>query len=235
MPRQARILLANTPHHIVQRGHNRQTIFVERQDYRYYLDTLKEWKQDLNVKVYGYCLMTNHVHLIVEPNEEADTIGKLMKRLAGRQTRYENHQEGRSGSLWEGRYKSSPIETDAYLLSCLRYVERNPVKAGMVEHVADYEWSSYAQHAGLTEDKWIDDDAMYLSLGSDKAAQQHAYADYVNQVGSEQENKLIKNALQRNQLTGSQRFVDEVERRIGLRIEHRSPGRPVKRVKVQLK
>lgn len=118
MPRQARIVLANTPHHIAQRGHNRQTIFVERQDNLYYLETLKEWKHELNVKVYGYCLMTNHVHLIVEPNDEPENIGKLMKRLAGRQTRYVNHQEGRSGSLWEGRYKSSPIEIDAYLLAC---------------------------------------------------------------------------------------------------------------------
>jgi putative transposase len=235
MPRQARIVLANTPHHIVQRGHNRQTVFVERQDYVYYLDTLKEWKQELDVKVYGYCLMTNHVHLILAPNDDTEHIGKLMKRLAGRQTRYVNHQEGRSGSLWEGRYKSSPIETNAYLLACLRYVERNPVKAGMVENVADYEWSSYAQHSGLTEETWLDEDPMYLSLGNDKSTRQQAYAVYVNQAGSEQENQLIKTALQRNQLTGSSRFVDDVERRIGLRIEHRSPGRPVKRVKELMK
>ncbi|MDF1589579.1 MAG: transposase, partial [Gammaproteobacteria bacterium] len=111
MPRQARIILQNTPHHIVQRGHNRETVFVEKEDYIYYLDTLKEWKQELRVNVYGYCLMSNHVHLILDPVDEPANLGKLMKRLAGRQTRYVNYQEKRTGSLWEGRYKSSPIET----------------------------------------------------------------------------------------------------------------------------
>lgn len=228
MPRRARIILANRPHHIVQRGHNRQTVFVERQDYLYYLDTLKEWKRELKVSVYGYCLMTNHVHLILNPNNEPENLGKLMKRLAGRQTRYVNHQENRSGSLWEGRYKSSPIETNAYLLSCLRYVERNPVKAGMVENAVDYEWSSYSQHAGKADEKWIDDDSMYLSLGSSQLERERHYIEYVNQAGSEQENQLIKKALQRNQLTGSARFIDEVERRLGVRIEQRGQGRPRK-------
>lgn len=226
MLRRARIILANTPHHIVQRGHNRQTVFVEKADYDYYLDTLKEWKRELNVSVYGYCLMTNHVHRISNPNNEPENLGKLMKRLAGRQTRYVNHQENRSGSLWEGRYKSSPIETNAYLLSCLRYVERNPIKSGMVKSVADYEWSSYSQHAGLTENKWIDDDPIYLSLANEQEARQQRYMNYVNEVGSEQENQLIQNGLQRNQLTGSARFIDEVESRLGVRIEQRGQGRP---------
>ena len=226
MPRQARIILPNTPHHIVQRGHNCETVFVERQDYLYYLDTLKEWKQELNVNVYGYCLMTNHVHLILDAKDEPANIGKLMKRLAGRQTRYVNYQEKRTGSLWEGRYKSSPIETDTYLLACHRYVERNPVKAGVVEHEQDYEWSSYRQHAGLEGDYWIDNDAVYMGIANNKEERMQRYRDYLNQPGSDNENQLIHTALQRNQLTGSSRFVDEVEKRLGQRIEQRGPGRP---------
>jgi REP-associated tyrosine transposase len=226
MPRRARILLANTPHHIVQRGHNRETVFVERDDYLYYLDTLKEWKQELEVNVYGYCLMTNHVHLILDPRDEPANIGKLMKRLAGRQTRYVNYQEKRSGSLWEGRYKSSPIETDSYLLACHRYVERNPVKAGMVEDVADYEWSSYRQHVGLEDDIWIDSDPAYKGLSNNAEARMIHYKNYVSQSGSESETHLIKSALQRGQLTGGNRFIEDVEKRLGLRIEHRGPGRP---------
>ncbi|MEQ8959474.1 MAG: transposase, partial [Coleofasciculus sp. C2-GNP5-27] len=120
------------PHHIVQRGHNRKAVFVEAGDYRYYLHNLREWKLTLGVKVYSYCLMTNHVHLIVEPGDDVTTVSRLMKQLAARQTRWVNKQEGRSGSLWEGRYKSSPIQRDCYLLQCCRYVERNPVKARMV-------------------------------------------------------------------------------------------------------
>lgn len=226
MPRQARLVLANTAHHIVQRGHNRETVFVERQDYVYYLETLKEWKQELNVAVYGYCLMTNHVHLILNPNDEPDNLGRLMKRLAGRQTRYVNHQENRSGSLWEGRYKSSPIETDSYLLACLRYVERNPIKAGMVKELTDYEWSSYPQHAGFETDCWIDDDEAYLGLGHSKEERMQNYRNYLNQPNLVSESKTIANALQRNQLTGTSRFVDEIEKRLGYRIEQRGPGRP---------
>ena len=109
MPRIGRVVVPNYPHHIVQRGHNRQVVFAGGDDFRYYLDTLKTWKMEYGVKVYGYCLMTNHVHLVLEPPEEVAALGRLMKRLAGRQTRYVNRLEGRRGTLWESRYKSSPI------------------------------------------------------------------------------------------------------------------------------
>ena len=106
MPRIGRVVLANYPHHVVQRGHNRQVVFAEEADFLYYLDTLKEFKDLYDVKVYGFCLMTNHVHLILQPGEEIAGLGQLMKRLAGRQTRFVNRQESRSGTLWEGRYRS---------------------------------------------------------------------------------------------------------------------------------
>jgi len=138
MPRKARVVLPNYPHHVVQRGYNRQAVFIEETDYLYYLENLAEWKTTLGCKVYGYCLMTNHVHLIVDPGERAENLGLLVKRLAGRQTRLVNRVERRTGSLWEGRYKSSAIETDRYLLACCRYVELNPVRAGMVATPAEY-------------------------------------------------------------------------------------------------
>jgi len=170
MPRKARIILRNTPHHIVQRGHNRSAVFVEESDYRYYLDTLKEWKAELGIKLYGYCLMTNHVHLIVDPGDDPAHIGWLMKRLAGRQTRYVNALERRSGSLWEGRFKSSPIETDTYLLACCRYVELNPVRAGIVGRAEDYPWCSYRQKTGLAAKTWIDLDPPIWAWGRTRRA-----------------------------------------------------------------
>ncbi|AKH68393.1 transposase [Spongiibacter sp. IMCC21906] len=142
MPRRARVIVPGLPQHIVQRGHNRQVVFVEDRDFEYYLEALSEWKDILGIEVFSYCLMTNHVHLVVGAPEELAAIPQLMKRLAGRQTRYVNKIERRSGSLWDGRYKVSPIDTDAYLLWCCRYVERNPVKAGMVKKAEDYAWSS---------------------------------------------------------------------------------------------
>jgi putative transposase len=143
MPRVAHIVLTGYPHHVIQRGHNRQAVFATDEDRQYYLDNLWEWKERLRCKLYTYCLMTNHIHLIVNPGENKENLAVLMKHLAGRQTRYVNRLEGRSGSLWEGRYKSSPISTDEYLLACCRYVEMNPVRAGIVADPCDYSWSSY--------------------------------------------------------------------------------------------
>ena len=107
MPRTAEVIVPNMPHHIVQRGHDHKPVFIESCDYQYYLDNLREWKQTLDIRVYSYCLMTNHIHLIVEPGDETTSISELMKRLAGKQTRWVNRLETRSGSLWEGRFKIS--------------------------------------------------------------------------------------------------------------------------------
>ena len=128
MPRIARVVLPGYAHHVIQRGHNRQVVFAESRDFAYYLETLAAFKNDYAVKVYAYCLMTNHVHLLLAP-QASEGLAQLMKRVAGRQTRYHNGRERRSGTLWESRYKSSPVDTDAYLLACVRYIELNPVRA----------------------------------------------------------------------------------------------------------
>ena len=125
MPRTARVVIANQPHHIVQRGHNRQVVFAHADDYGLYLETLKEWKAQLKCKVYAYCLMTNHVHLVIDPGAKAENLALLMKRVAGRYTRYINKKEFRTGTVWEGRYKSSLIDKGEYLLACCRYVGKN--------------------------------------------------------------------------------------------------------------
>jgi len=228
MPRKARVILSNTAHHIVQRGHNRAAVFIEEQDYLHYLSILKEWKEKFGTRMYGYCLMTNHVHLILDPAEDVTSIGKLMKRLAGRYTRYFNHQERRTGSVWEGRYKSSPIETEHYLKACSRYVDMNPVRAGMVKHPGEYPWSSYRQKVGMDTEKWIDADACFQGLSPYPKVRQRLYAEYVSNDISEGEQTFIGQALNRGQLTGSHRFIDEVESRIGIRVEHRGQGRPSK-------
>ena len=143
MPRRARVLVPGCPHHLVQRGHNRNAVFVADEDYQYYLDNLTEWKNQLGIRIYAWCLMTNHIHLVVEALSEVSNISLLMKRVNGRQSAYTNRLENRSGSLWEGRFKASPIQRESYLLNCNRYVELNPVRAGMVTHASDYLWSSY--------------------------------------------------------------------------------------------
>ena len=145
MPRKARILVPNCPHHVVQRGHNRKAVFIADTDYEYYLENLKAFKEVFDIRVYAWCLMTNHVHLILEPGNDETTISLLMKRLAGRQSALVNKLEKRSGSLWEGRFKASPIQKEVYLMACVRYVEMNPVRAGMVFGAEQYKWSSYSK------------------------------------------------------------------------------------------
>lgn len=226
MPRTARLIVPNYPHHIIQRGHNRQVVFANTDDYLYYLENLQEWKEKLGCLVYGYCLMTNHVHLIVNPGEDANNIGLLMKRLAGRQTRYINKKEKRTGSLWEGRYKSSTISTDEYLLACCRYVELNPVRAGLVADPAKYRWSSYGSKCGEREQALLDFDPCYLELSDSPLLRAKKYAQWVAETTPEGELELIRGSLQRGQLTGSNRFVEEIERKLEKRIDFRKQGRP---------
>jgi len=230
MPRKARIVVPNTPHHIVQRGHNKQVVFVSDDDCRYYLENVFEWKEQLNCKVYAWCLMTNHIHLIINPGNEVDNLGKLMKRLAGKQTRYINRLEKRTGSLWEGRYKSSPIETDAYLLACCRYVELNPVRAKMVEKPEEYRWSSYQEKIGLKEQDKMDADACYLSLGETQEQRMARYKQWVESEVSEQEIKSIREAMQRGHPTGSPLFTEVIEKKLDIRLSLNKPGRPRKQI-----
>lgn len=227
MPRLARVVLPNFPHHIVQRGHNKQAVFAEPQDFENYLSNLKELKAALGVKVYAFCLMTNHVHLLLDPGDDVTALGKLMKSLAARTTRYRNRLEGRSGTLWESRYKSSPVQTDTYLLACSRYIELNPVRAGMIEYARQYRWSSFRLRFNESaESNWLDQTSCFEGLGTDQGKRLASYASFVEQTPSASEMHLIRTALQRGQLTGNSIFTDEIEKIIGRRVSMRGPGRP---------
>jgi putative transposase len=226
MPRRARIAVANFPHHIVQRGHNRRVVFVTDRDRLTYLETLREFRAELDLKIYGYCLMTNHVHLIVDPGNDALNLGLLMKRLAGRHTRRINKLERRTGTSWEGRFKCSPIESDRYLLACTRYVDLNPVRAKMVARPDEYVWSSYRARVGIIECDWLDPDPCFLALASDAKRRQERYREFVEQGITNYELNFIRDAVQRNQLTGGESFMLEIQQRIGERILFRSRGRP---------
>ena len=226
MGRQVRVFVTGLPHHIVQRGHNRNAVFSTSSDYEYYLANLVEWKSHYDVAVYAYCLMTNHVHLILAPRTAESDVSALMRRLSARQARRVNRLEGRVGTLWSGRFKNSVIDTDKYLLSCLRYVELNPIRAGMVRRPEDYRWSSYPERIGICDSCLIDNDPVTEALGSSLAARREAYRKFVLQSESVAECEFIRTAVRRNQLTGDNRFIEEIERRTGFRIDTRKQGRP---------
>lgn len=226
MPRKARILVPNCPHHVVQRGHNRKAVFVADEDYRYYLENLKEFKEKLDIRLYAWCLMTNHIHLILEPGDDARVISELMKRLAGRQSAYVNKLERRTGSLWEGRFKASAIQKEQYLLTCVRYVEMNPVRAGMVAGPRQYKWSSYRERVQAVPGRMLDRDECYIGLASAEEERIWRYRQFVREGSGEEELSMLRKSLNRNQLTGNGLFVDEIENRIGIRVESRARGRP---------
>ena len=166
----------------------------------------------------------------MQSDHEGSDLSRLMRVLAARHTRYSNRLERRTGTLWEGRFKSSLIDTDHYLLACCRYVDLNPVRAGMVVATEAYRWSSYTARAGYSEaGVWQDFDLLYLSLGKDAAERQAHYRTFVSAGVPAPELGLIREAVQRNQLTGNDRFAELIACKVGRRVEARGPGRPRKK------
>ncbi|MDQ1302344.1 MAG: REP-associated tyrosine transposase [Pseudomonadota bacterium] len=228
MGRSPRLLLADFPHHIVQRGHNRNVVFVDAGDYQYYLANLKEWKQKYAVDVHAWCLMSNHVHLVLTPRRRGAAISDLMRRLSARQCRYVNRLERRLGTLWCGRFRSSVIDTDGYLLACLRYVELNPVRAGIVGHPVDYPWSSYRERMGLAAPAVLDADPVTVRAGESADDRRRRYTAYFATSADHAEDELIRRSVNRNQLTGGDVFIRDIQLRTGLWIESRGRGRPAR-------
>ncbi len=228
MPRQTRLIIPGLPHHIVQRGHNRQAIFSDARDYQHYLDNLVERRASLGIAIYGYCLMPDRVHIIAGAPDDTSSIPRLMKHLAGQQTRFVNSVTQRSGSLWESRYRISPIDAQEYLLYCCRYVDLAPATANLVSRAEEYCWSSCAARLGLTDSPWLDNAAIVNLLGTTPESSGEAYRTFLESDIDSQHDELIELAIQRNKLTGGPRFIDEIERQTGMRIEMRGRGRPRK-------
>lgn len=226
MARSARLVVPYCAHHIVHRGHNREPVFLSDADYRFYLDNLFALKKDLDCQVYAFCLMPNHVHLLVDPGANPDNLARLMKHLGGRQARYANRAQDRSGALWEGRFRSSPVSPD-YAIPCCRYIELNPVRAYFADVPDTYEWSSYRTRLGLARNA-IDHHQQYLALNEDASKRAEKYREYMLDSASPEEMKIIRDGIQRNGLTGDRSFKATIESELGIKIEVRRRGRPRK-------
>lgn len=228
MPRRARIVLPNYPHHIVHRGHNRQPVFSSDEERQFYLSKLLEEKEKHSCRMYAFCLMPNHVHLLIDPGNNLSALGLLMKSVAGQHTRHVNKLSRRRGTLWEGRYYSSPINVDSYLLACTKYIEMNPVRAGIVENPEDFKWSSYRHKSGFESFPWLDEDPIYRSLGKNSTQRITRYRQSMQKALTARMQRFIRTAVIRGQLTGGQDFSDQVYRETGWQVRHRGPGRPKK-------
>lgn len=232
MPRRARIALPNVPIHLIQRGNNRQPCFFADEDYCRYLDWLAEYASKTGCRIHAYVLMTNHVHLLISSGR-ADAGGALMKLLGQRYVQYVNRAYQRSGTLWEGRFRSCPVQEESYLLGCQRYIELNPVRASMVTHPADYRWSSYRANAQGEADPLVQPHPLYAALGIDAATRQTAYRElfrYELEPGMADE---IRRATNGNFALGGERFAARVAEMIGRRVVPGQSGRPRKLVAPQ--
>jgi len=186
MPRPPRYQLADIPQHVVQRGNNRQRTFFDVQDRHRYLHWLGRAASECACEIHAYVLMTNHVHLLVTPRLPM-AIAQLMQSVGRRYVRYVNERRGRSGTLWEARYKASLVTTESYLMACHRYIELNPLRAGIVEDPARYRWSSFHRNALGRADGLVTEHCVYTALGPDVVARARAYRElFQTDLGPEQ-------------------------------------------------
>ncbi len=223
MPRRPRQCPSGFPVHVVQRGNNRQICFASDSDFKAYATWLRQAGEEFGVDIHAWVFMTNHVHLLMTPNSP-DSISLCMQALGRQYVRYFNHRYQRSGTLFEGRFKSSLVQAEQYYLACQRYIELNPVRAGMVTDPANYSWSSYRTHAFNQKATLWKPHAEYLALGRTTKSRTAAYRQFCAQKLSKKVVVEIRNALNTGLVLGNDRFRKQVEELTGVRHHHLKRG-----------
>lgn len=227
MPRRARLVMPGVPLHLIQRGNNRSACFYSEEDYLFYLEHLAEQARKQACEIHAWCLMTNHVHLLLTPSNPTGA-SLLMKGLGQRYVQYVNRTYQRTGTLWEGRFRSCLVQEDSYVLACYRYIEMNPVRAGIVEHPAEYRWTSYRANAQGEESRFITPHAQYNALGEAGLPRTASYRElFKNQLDPGLVDQ-IRASTNGNYVLGGSRFASEVESTLRRRVNKGRPGRPKK-------
>lgn len=227
MARLPRFYIPGQPLHVIQRGNNREPMFVGDADFRHYLWCLEEAAELHRLTIHAYVLMTNHIHLLATPANES-SLPKTMQSVGRRYVQYFNYSYGRTGTLWEGRYRSTVIDSDAYLLTCMRYIELNPVRAAMVMHPGDYRWSSYRANAFGDAGDIAQSHPIFLALGNSDDERRSAYRQLFRSQLSEADVEAIRDATNRAWALGNDRFREEIEALSGRRSRPSPKGRPRK-------
>jgi putative transposase len=217
MARLPRYVIPGQPQHVIQRGNNRQEIFCADEDYQFFLQKLHAAGKKHSCDIHAYALMTNHVHLLVTPHTK-DGIGKLMQMLGRYYVQYFNQRYKRSGTLWEGRYKATLIDSKQYLFTCMRYIELNPLRVGMVTHPADYPWSSYRHNALGQPDAVVTPQREYKRLGKTDAQRQSAYRQMFEMQLEEKTLDEIRSATNKAWVLGSDPFKAKIARQLKRRV-----------------
>jgi putative transposase len=227
MARLPRLTAQGLPHHLIQRGNNRQSIFVDEIDCARYLADLAELSATHGAAIHAYVLMPNHVHLLATP-AQADSLARLMQSLGRRYVRRFNWRHRRTGTLWEGRYRSTVVQTDRYLLACMRYIELNPVRAGLVREPSEYRWSSCAHYLGLHVDPLITEHSVYWALGNTPFERQLAYRRLFETDLPVEDLNAIRYSIHTGWALGQREFVDSLAAETGRRAAPGKRGRPRK-------
>ena len=226
MPRKPRMYLPGIPAHVVQRGNNRDICFFSDDDYQFYLEVLGQGCRRYDVQLHAYCLMTNHVHLLMTQERKDIGISHVMQHIGRLYVAYINKTYRRSGTLWEGRHKASLVDADNYLLTCYRYIELNPVVADMVTSPDQYRWSSYAIHAWGKPNALISDHLLYCALDRIPRTRQQAYRELFKHQIPEVDVHQIRKSIAYNYPLGNDRFRKQIETALGRRVGHNQRGRP---------
>ncbi|MGC8810769.1 MAG: transposase [bacterium] len=229
MPRTARIAPRNHIFHILTRGNNRRDVFRDEMDYQEYLKIVGRYKEKYQFKIYHYVLMKNHVHLVLEPQDEGGSLAEIMKGINLSYVQYYKRKYNYVGHFWQDRFKSILISRDQYLLACGSYVELNPVRAGVVKAPGDYRWSSYGAYAYGKKDSLIDKHPIYDELAGDEAERRRRYREYVAEMLRNKE--AMRGEMNRRAIYGSEGFVGRFKKMYQMEEIIKRIGRPRKKLK----
>jgi len=220
MARLPRLNIAGMPQHVLQRGNNKAACFLTDTDRAVYLSMLCEVRERFPCEVHAFVLMTNHVHMLATPRQ-AQNMSHVMQHLGQRYVQYFNRTHGRTGSLWEGRFRSSLVDTDGYFLVCQRYIELNPVRAGMVANPAEHAWSSFRANALGAASALVRPHPVYAALGKDAVTRRHAYAGLFEEALTPERIQEIRDAINGGFVLGSKGFAAVLERLMQRRVARR--------------
>jgi putative transposase len=224
MARHPRLIFPGVALHIIQRGNNRNACFIAESDYLTYLAYLRHLSAKYQCEVHAYCLMTNHVHMLLTPSE-SQACAPLMRDLGRCYVRYFNRRHERSGTLWEGRFRSCIVESAEYVIACYRYIELNPVRAGMVSHPSAYPWSSHAANSGMGVDPMVKPHCEFLALACNTVSPHVAYRGLFDQPFEERLLHSIREATNGGYPLASESFKSQMIAPLGLRMARGKPGR----------
>jgi putative transposase len=225
MARLPRLTVTGYPQHVILRGNNRQDIFRNTADYQRMLDLIEQHSREQGVEIHAYVLMTNHLHLLLTPQKD-QALPKMMQAVGRSYVQTFNKVHGRTGTLWEGRYRSTLIQTERYLLACMAYIDLNPVRAHMVAQPDDYGWSSYSHYVGRRNDRLITPHALYWGLGNTPFAREAAYAEMVHAGIQADQQRALTDATLSGWALGDAQFIAGLKLQTPRRLSKDKAGRP---------